>query len=599
MANNRYFDFIEIEYDKLTEQINQWLRYTYNKADIVFNSASPYGQIINVVKELFQHNLLYLKNAMKMLDIETSQNKKVIQSIARIAGHSPGRAISATGTLRLKLKAGIDFEKEFKEGIIILPNDLKIKNINNSLYYISKLNQDKNIYSVTSPGTEIYLPIIQGKYETQTFTGDGTINQSFSVNIPNSSQVENFNYTITYNSIVLEVKDSLYDMLPNEKCCIVKSGFNGGIDIYFGTDNYGFVPQLGSLIQVEYILSDGSIGEILNPTVNEWKFESEITDGQGNSVGIEKMFDIYIEDDINFASDGETIEFTKSIVPHVSRNFVLSTPSQFIYHLQRMNLFSQINAFNHLEDNNYGITNKMVEDAVNRISSSVTKNKSNSEIMSDVKNFKNIYNKYKTNMNDNLIFLYLIPDITKYFNDGVNYFNIPFDVFYLDDLEQQKILSYLKTIGTMSITTSVEILQPIISRYVMHIYIRRFESAIEENIKQEVIIKTSDFLLSNKRFDRISKSDLINIYKDIDGIDSVSLFFVSEKNENYHKQDKNKNDDILLGIDKIHGDIIIEKNEYAILRGGFRDRNGVWYSEDPNDASSNSINITFDGITKK
>jgi len=259
MAKNRYFDFIEIEYDKLTNQINNWLRYTYNKADIVFNSASPYGQIINVTKELFQHNLLYLKNAMKMLDIETSENKKVIQSIARIAGHNPGRAISATGSLRLKLKPGIDFVKEIKDGVIIIPDKVKFKNITNSLYYVSKMNQDENIYSVTRPSTEFFLPLIQGKYETQSFTGDGTINQSYSINIPNSSQVENFNYTITYNSIVLEVKDSLYDMLPNEKCCIVKSGFNGGIDIYFGTNNYGFVPQIGSLIQVEYILSDGSI----------------------------------------------------------------------------------------------------------------------------------------------------------------------------------------------------------------------------------------------------------------------------------------------------------------------------------------------------
>jgi len=598
MGNNRYFEFIEIEYDKLTEQINQWLRYTYNKADVVFNSASPYGQIINVVKELYQHNILYLKNSMKMLDIETSENKKVIQSIARITGHNPGRAISASGTLKFKLKPGIDINKDIKDKNIILPNRLKIKNLSNSLYYMIKLNQDENIYSINQPNTTFYLPIIQGKYESQNFTGDGTINQSISVNIPNSAQIENFNYNITYNSMVLEVKDSLYDMLPNEKCCIVKSGFNGGIDIYFGTDNYGFVPQIGSSIIVSYVLSDGSMGEILNPKVNDWKIEGEVKDGSGNNINIEKLFDIYIENDINFSSDGESLIFTKSIIPHVSRNFVLATPKQFIFHLQRMNIFSKVNAFNMLDDNNFGISDELVELSVNKITSSLKSNKSNDEIQSSIDNFKKIYDKFKTNLNDNIIFLYLIPDITKYFNDGVNYFNIPFDVFYLDDIEQQKTLSYLKTLGTMSITTNVKIIQPKISRYVMHIYVRRYDIAYEDNIKQEIINKTSKYLLNNNRFDRIPKSDFIEMYKSIDGIDSVSLYFVSEKNENFHKENS-ENPDKLIGIDSVHGDIIIEKDEYAIIRGGFRDRKGIWYSEDPNDNSLNSINITFDGISEK
>jgi hypothetical protein len=39
----------------------------------------------------------------------------------------------------------------------------------------------------------------------------------------------------------------------------------------------------------------------------------------------------------------------KSIIPHVSRNFVLGTPQQFIYHLSKMGLFSKINAYNNLD----------------------------------------------------------------------------------------------------------------------------------------------------------------------------------------------------------------------------------------------------------
>jgi len=635
MANsNRYFQFIELQYGKLTDQINEWLQYQYNKAQINFNPASPYGQILAVQKELFLQNILYLKNSFKILDIENSTNKKVIQQTARISGHSPGRAISATGTLKFKLKTGIDYQTEIKSGIITINNNLSLKNRTNSLYYVAKLNTDKNIYPINLPGTQFFIPIIQGKIETQTFTGDGTINQSFSVNIPNSAQIENFNYTITYNSIVLVKKEHLFDMLPKENACYIKSGFNGGIDVYFGTDVNGIVPQLGAIITVEYLLSEGSVGDILVETTNDWKIEGDVYDGQGNLIEIEKFFDITIENSVDFSSDGESIEFTKAVMPYVSRNFVLATPPQFIFHLKRMNIFSKVNAFNMLNDNVYSVTDKVLENSISKLENSITYNKSTDEITANINKLKSIYSKYKTNTNDNTIYLFLIPDITKYFNDNINYFNIAYDAFYLDDIEQNKTLSYLRQLGITTPTTNIKIIQPTITKYIMHVYVRRYYDANEENIKQSIISKTSDYLLNNNRFDRIPKSDFIQLFKEIDGVDSVSLYFVSEKNEDFHAkrisllQDKNpsrisnfsqkptkklsipnkiidgvitssyEDNNELLGLDKVHGDIVVDKDEYAIIRGGFRDREGIWYAESPTDNNLNSINITFDGISE-
>ena len=151
----------------------------------------------------------------------------------------------------------------------------------------------------------------------------GRENQSFSVNIPGNKQVENFNYYVRYNGINLTIKTHLYDLLAAEYSCYVKSGFNGGIDVYFGTHNFGFIPSNGSVIEVEYILSDGASGEILNPVANDWKVDGILTDGQGNQLDADKLFNIFVENDINFASDGESVAFTKAAITHVSRSFVL------------------------------------------------------------------------------------------------------------------------------------------------------------------------------------------------------------------------------------------------------------------------------------
>jgi len=631
------FDYIEMKYDDLTTQINTWLSGTYNKAGINLNSSSPYGQIINVVKEIFQHLMLYLKNTLKVLDINKTQNKKVALQTARIAGHNPGRSISATGTLKFTLKQGIDIDKKIKDSTITLNERTVIKNKTNSLKYTT--TSGKQIFQII-PNKTFYVPIIQGFYETQEFTASGLKNQSFSVNIPGSSELENSNFTITNNGRYIQVKDHLYDMLPGEYSCYVRTGFNGGIDIYFGNGDFGFIPSPGSIIKVDYILSDGADGEILNPQLNDWKFETDLIDGLGNSLDVDELFNISIETDINFGADGESLSFTKSAIPHVSRNFVLGTPEQFTYHLLKLNMFSKVHVYNKLSDNDFTVSDTMVEDSLKSLRKNITNNVNSDILLSNINNLNYLYSKYKTNLNDNEIYLFLIPNIMKYFNENINYFNIPFDAFYLDENEKSKVLDYLRQLGTLSITTNINIVQPTISRYIMHIFIRSVGST-EENIKQNVIDRLSDYFLTNNRTDRIPKSDLISIIKDVDGVDSTSVFFVSEKNEKYHKKaidlgiikenkkipkynsekkewiyepTKNKSSlsrgtittnntnkekidydpKILLGLDKIHGDIIIDEGEYVIIRGGWKDRNDIYYNENPHENGTlNSINIVF------
>ena len=59
-------------------------------------------------------SFLYLKNAINQFDLgdNNSLNERVIRNAAIFAGHIPGRAISASGTLRFTVKTDIDLEKE-------------------------------------------------------------------------------------------------------------------------------------------------------------------------------------------------------------------------------------------------------------------------------------------------------------------------------------------------------------------------------------------------------------------------------------------------------------------------------------------------------
>jgi hypothetical protein len=196
----------------------------------------------------------------------------------------------------------------------------------------------------------------------------------------------------------------------------------------------------------------------------------------------------------------------------------------------------------------------------------------------------------------------------------------------------------------------------------MYINLRLFDDAIEANVNSQIIEVVSEYFLNLARLDRVPRKDMINIISAIDGVDSVDVRFVSKKNEDYHKRfittyedaltasnnsprptltansedsestdvirskfatrlassvpDLNKQayifDEIVtsteptekydpkkvLGIDKTLGDIIFEPFEYPIIRGGWKDRNDIYYSEVPLDGFS-SINISVKGITPR
>ena len=51
-----------------------------------------------------------------------------------------------------------------------------------------------------------------------------------------------------------------------------------------------------------------------------------------------------------------------------------------------------------------------------------------------------------------------------------------------------------------------------------------------------------------------------------------------------------------LGLDAVLGDIIFEPSEIPIIRGGWYNRNGIYFSNDMQSAGLKSINIIKKGV---
>lgn len=560
--------FVEISFSNIKAEIERFLRDEHNKANTLYSPASPYGQILSVLQNLHQLSFLYLKNAIKKFDITgpNSNNELIIRNNAILAGHIPGRSISATGNLKLVVKSGIDLESELPGGRITIFNRSSMRNETNGLKYSINLGQDSVTYNVT-PNTKIFISIIQGEFRTTTFTGTGEINQSIALGVKNGEEIENFNIEVLVNGESWTVKKHLYELLPNEKAVVVRSGFDNGVDVIFGNGGFGLVPPLGSNIQVVHLISDGINGNIFRRTPNDFNFVDDIVDGFGNPINISDIFDVLIFNDINFGTNKESINFTKNILPISSNNFVLGLPQQYAYEIKKLGVFSHVNAY---EDSG-------------------------------------------------IVYIVATPNINLFKNRNSDYFSVNKGAFILDEYEKSKINKYLRSNGNIQLTRKWRIDSPKLSHYIMNVFVIRYSDSNDDSVKSQILDKISEYFLNFNRLDRIPKSDLIRELSSINDIHSVDIQFICKKNEDYHRQniidiqnkietsesqtsiedikeDTDYNPDLTIGLDSVLGDIIFESEEIPIIRGGWYDRNGIFFSDSMNDTSLKSVNIINRGV---
>ena len=126
---------------------------------------------------------------------------------------------------------------------------------------------------------------------------------------------------------------------------MVRTGFDGGIDVIFGNGGFGAIPPIGAFIDVDYLATEGSQGSIFSRVPNDWIFVDDIFDGNGEPINVENIFDVVYETDLNFGANAESIEFTKSLLPISTNNFVLALPEQFAYEIKKLGVFSHVNAY--------------------------------------------------------------------------------------------------------------------------------------------------------------------------------------------------------------------------------------------------------------
>lgn len=550
-----FFNTAKIKAIDLLKQSYTYLNKQYGMNGSVFQPSSPTGQILSVVANISELIFLYLEHAASELNIMRAQTPESIHGLSRLTGHDPYRGCAASGMMRVAINPSS--LNDFNGAWIRVLDGTSFTIEETGLQYFMKLGQE---YIVLTNGSDpINVEFVQGIRNEQTFVADGKKLQSYNVNT--SGMTDHDRVSVTVDGEKWKRVDSLYDMGYQEKCFMCKTSINMGLSIFFGNGDFGMIPESGKNIVVSYVNHLGTQGNATGSALNI-RFITAGYDDNEETVDLNEMLSVSIERSPAMGAMYEPPELTRRLAPHQSKSFVLANPENYVAFLSKYGQFAFVDAYNTKDD-------VYVDD-------------------------------------DNVVYLRILPNIrdkvTKQ-SDSVDYFTLPETEFTLDDSEKSGVLRVLDDSGWQLISTEVVIEDMNIKRYALVIVLKYFEKSDKNRIWSDIRSKLNTYFLNINRSDIIPKSDIVALVEGIDGVDSVNVYFISEENENavrngYYDEtyewinpdthlhekvtrriDLEEGEDPGLGLDGF-GDIVIKKDEVAIIRGGWNDRDGRVFKND-------------------
>ena len=533
----KILDTLSMTFERYMTQVKSYMQENVPNFSRIGNS-SVIGQLINVIGASVNNVIIYLQDAFAEQNKYTAQRKKSIYGLAAQTGFNAS----------LGYAAGMNFRMTYMPNNVndltyILKNKTKVLCTQNGLTYNIILPQENVIFTTAKDMSSKQIYAVEGTFETQEFISTG--GQLYSINVVFNGDCD-ISYTEVYvNDELWTRRESLYDMAADGKEYVIHTSLNKGFDIIFGNDNFGRSLKVDDKITVNYLTHNGELGNIDYSLPVSIVFSDPIVDASGNEIDADEVFNIDIaERPANNGTYSDKTDFVKEMIGYNSRAMVLADEKNYKLYLNRISFV--------------GWNHTWSEEGSLVVNSIILKN-------------------YKTQM-----------------ENGDEYFNLKEKDFILSDEQKKSIQTSIKNSGTQLAGTVLNIFDPKLVKYAVYVYIKMNDVSYDKTLIQDTIHKLIGQFMGDINSDTIiAKSDIVHLLKsNIENIDSVDIYFLSERNEkaiidgkytieNYIYNPKTKLYDTKsttysvvgdpgLGLDA-HGNIFVESMfQFPVLMGGWQ-----------------------------
>lgn len=525
--------------DKLVSNIEDYLVNYFAETKYHFSKTNVFGQIMSVLRDITNLLFFYHDDAVTEQNILTAQKEISVRHFAEISGYNITRAESTTGVVRMELMP--TFFTKFGTPIFIRKY-ATFSNDDNSIIYLADLKEDQMI--ITSQEKTVYIPLVQGTIKSTRFIADGT--KLFVCELSDTDTIELNHLRVTVNSELWERVDSLLDLTFNQKGYFIRTGFLSQHEIIFGNGINGVCPSKGDSIEIEYMTTFGTSGNIDANVFPEFQIQSGVFDSTGNSIDVKEQCKIYKESGFILGSDGDSVDSLRKTVGYNSRSLILVDARSFEAYLSKYSFLSKIKVW--------------TEDANRRINH-----------------------------------ILLLPNLYARMDSPEDYFNVPESELMITGASKENIMQNLIGADQTYLTTELVWVDPNFLKYALLIYLEPVDTLTNaKDVHSQITAAMVDIFIESS-FSRmndstsIPKSVLISRIQEIVGTQCrVSINIISQVNEEakingfyYTRELQNgkeikvrKNvefgEDPCVGLTERNDIECIYVDDIPILRGGFK-----------------------------
>lgn len=473
----KIFDTLSLLYSSFTNSVNTYLIKTLSSIGTKAGPNTIFGQMINVFGSAIQNVMLYIEDALTEQNKLTATRKKSIYNLAAISGYVPSMGKAAGCNVKISFLPSASHALKF-----VLKNRTKILCETNGMTYNIILPQEAMILNYNTAKSKV-LYAVEGKFETQTYIANGGKTYTQPVNSTNDIDL---NYLeVKINDETWERVESMYDMSPEGKQYMVKPSVNKGFILTFGNTMRGKAIELEDRITVTYLVHSGEIGNIPSQDVS-FIFEDDIEDISGETYNANKFFLVQLENEngITSGTNSETSEDVRAMIGYNSRALVLA------------------------DANNYKLF-------INRFSFTG-------------------YNRTWSEPGSLIVSSLIMKNYANQLASGKDYFSLQDEDFKLSQHQKDTIVQAIDDSQQQLAGAIYQIFDPEIKHYAIYVYLKMKENVDydEENIRLKVENLIGEFFANLQSDKYIPKSDIaILLRTNIDQIDSVDVYFISEDNE--------------------------------------------------------------------
>lgn len=481
----KLFSLLDTQYNAFLTKVHNYLSKTLSNNDVQYGSNTIFGQIITVVGNAIQNIMLYIEDALVEQNKYTAQRKKSIYNLAALSGYMPSLGKAAVVTIKLGFMPNNEGSYN-----ITLNNKTPLTCTQNGLKYNIMLPQESMILSIDKDNSTRYLSAVQGLFETQRFISSG--GQYYTINFKYIGNIDTDYMTVKVNNEIWEYAASLYDMTSNAKQYTYKNSIGGGIDLIFGNEAHGRSLKANDVVEVTYLIHDGENGN-LNPELETYfVFDNNLDGANGETYDGNSLFVVTFAetDPITSGSNSESIQHVREMIGFNSRSLVLAAPENYKVLI-----------------NHFGFCG---------------------------------YNRTWSDPNSMTINSLIIKNYKNEISTGTDYFNLTDNDFFLTPAQKKSVYDYIENNGGQLASTRYNIFDPELCKYVMYMYVTlKNKKHNKDLITKQIRHYVGEFFTDVQSDMFIPKSDIIHMIKDnIEGIDSIDIYFLSQKNEEaiYKKQ---------------------------------------------------------------